>query len=186
MRVPLRSSGDTVGDTQRVLAKLEQGGVDLAITRAVANSTSGLRPFALMGDALIRKSSLPPRIRELVVLALAAETGSGYERAEHEPIAKRCGVSAEECSQLAGGFDAILGPEDGGAASIGSLEEEERLALRIASALLRRRELSGKDWRRAEEAWGREGAVDLVLAVAWWGSYVPTVISALELEEGDA
>ncbi len=45
-------------------------------------------------------SSLTPRVREAVILEIAAVTGCGFEWSAHEPIAKKCGLTATEISQL--------------------------------------------------------------------------------------
>jgi alkylhydroperoxidase/carboxymuconolactone decarboxylase family protein YurZ len=175
-RLPQRTVADTNGDTARVLGKLESRGVLLPIARTVANSAHAFRPFILMSDALLRRASLPARTRELVILALAAELEAGYEWEEHVPMSAAAGVTDQEREALAAGF----------AADLEGLAPSERLALDVAEQLLRRRSIDGETWAMVEETWDAEVALELLLTVAWWGAFVPTVIGALDLHASDA
>src|SRR5258705_447210 len=131
--VPRRSAADTEGDVARVLAKLEATGNDLTITRIVANMPGAFRPFVLMADALFNRVSLPPLIRETVVLWLASRDGQSYEWAEHEPIARRAGVSDELISALRWG-------------EAEPVADEQRLAIDIAAQLVGTRRVSSSNW----------------------------------------
>jgi alkylhydroperoxidase family enzyme len=169
-----RSSADTDGDRQRVLSKLEANGRDIEIARVLANSPTAFRPFILMSDALLMRSSLSPRLRELAVLLLAAESGSSYERSEHEPMARRAGVTEEECLALRDG-----------AAAIERFTGDDRLVLELTAELRESGRCAPATWERAVAALGAETALELVLAIAWWGGFVPLVLGALGLEGDD-
>jgi AhpD family alkylhydroperoxidase len=55
---------------------------------------------------LLFTSSLSPRARELVILRTAAVTGSAFERAQHEEIARREGIDDADIARVAEGADA--------------------------------------------------------------------------------
>jgi 4-carboxymuconolactone decarboxylase len=171
-RLPLRTSQDTAGETQRVLRKLEASRNDLDVIRTLANSPQMLRPFVLFADALMHKAALPARVREIVILALAADNDCAYEWTEHDKIAAKTGVNDAERAALRA---------DGLSADIVSFSDGDRLALRVTAELHPVRSLSDASWQAAVDTWGPEGAIDLVLSVGWWGGLVPTLLGAVEL-----
>jgi hypothetical protein len=167
----LRTAADTEGETQRLLEKLEAQGLTNVITRLVANSSSGFRPFVLMASALMGRASLPAADREAVILDIAARSALEYEWFEHESIARRVGLTGEQIEALRSG--------DWTDASV--FTGTQLLAMRITRALLDG-QVPGDDlWEEAVTAWGQEGALELLLSVAWWGGYVPVVIRGLGL-----
>lgn len=70
-------------------------------------------PFAdgwnsLLG-AIRGQSTLPPDIRELAVLRVAALNGAEYEWTAHEPVARQAGMTDEQLAAVrAGGDEAVL------------------------------------------------------------------------------
>ena len=58
-----------------------------------------------LGAAIRFRSELPPRIREMAILAVAQAWDSAYERASHEPIGREAGLTDEEIEALRGGAD---------------------------------------------------------------------------------
>jgi 4-carboxymuconolactone decarboxylase len=172
MRHPilLRSSGTTEGDTARVLGKLERSGKDIPIIRVVANWPAGFRPFVLMADALLTKGALAPKMRELVVLHIAARQGLDYEWDEHVVISAAAGVTDRQRTALSSGAVPAAG-EDFTAADIA--------AIAFADQLLRSAPVSPDDWDCACAALGEDAAREVVFATAWWGGYVPVIARSL-------
>jgi alkylhydroperoxidase/carboxymuconolactone decarboxylase family protein YurZ len=172
MRFPIRfrSSATTEGETARVLGKLEQSGRDIPIIRVVANWPGGFRPFVLMADALLTKSMLSPRMREFVVLHLAARQGLDYEWNEHVAISAAAGVSEHQRAELSGGALPAAG-EDFTAADVA--------AMAFADRLLQEAPVTAGDWDAACDALGEDAAREIVFAVAWWGGFVPVVSRSL-------
>jgi 4-carboxymuconolactone decarboxylase len=166
-------SGDVDGERARVLGKLEAAGNLNEVTALLANAPHGFRPYVLMSDALLVRGALAPRLRELVILALAAAVGSGYERQEHERMAGEL-VEPREHELLRQGE-----------AGIDGFEGTERDALRLALDLHRGAPIEQARWQSLVEAIGAEAALDLALTVAWWGGFVPTVLRAFGVEEDE-
>jgi AhpD family alkylhydroperoxidase len=52
------------------------------------------------------RGTLPRRDTELVILRVAANCGSEYERGHHERLARRAGLTADEIARVAEGPDA--------------------------------------------------------------------------------
>jgi len=170
-----RSSADTDGDVGRILGKLERGGFDYTVVRILANSAPVFRPFVLFSDALNHRSVVAAAVREAVVLAAAARTGSRYEWVEHVPLARRAGLDE---AQIAAAGSASL-PE-------GVLDAEQALAVAVTHAVLDGAGVPPSLWGRAVDTWGTAGVLELLAMVGWWGAFLPAVLGALGLEAPDA
>lgn len=90
-----------------------------------------------LGAAVRFATSLSDRVREMAILRVAAHSGCPYERAAHEPLARRAGVTDVELARLAGGLPLPFADaaEDAALALVEALldgdvtdEEYERLA----------------------------------------------------------
>jgi len=173
-----RTSADTNGEVRRILGKLEESGRDLRIVRLVANWAPGFRPFVLSSDALLFRGHLDPVIRELVVLYLAALQRNEYEWDEHILIAARVGVSDEQCAAL----DACRNGSD--ALDLTTMAADARAALALARSVLEDDELDPSLWEGACATLGRDEALEVLFAVAWWGGYVPLLTKSLLQLEG--
>jgi AhpD family alkylhydroperoxidase len=64
----------------------------LNLLRMYAHAPAVAGPVAELGLALLARTSLPPRLRELVIMAVAARTGCPYEAVQHTPIALDAGL----------------------------------------------------------------------------------------------
>ncbi len=171
LELPLRTSNDTTGDVQRVLRKLEEMGKCLKIHRILANSSATFRPFILLLSSLLLDAALPEQDREVVVLHLAARRGVNYEWDEHVPVSAEAGISDALREAL----------RDGTLDHLSGFSNAQRLALEVADVIMSEQVLSKDLWKRASQTWGDEGALDLVLTVAWWGAFIPTIIEAIGL-----
>lgn len=168
------SSRDVDGERARVLGKLEAAGNDLEIVRLLAWSRAVFRPFVKLSDALLVRATLPARLRELMILLLAAETGASYEREQHERMAREAGIDEADLLRLRAGR-----------AAIEQFEGDDRLALEIAAQLHGHGRCERDTWDRAVAAWGAETALEAAATVAWWGGFVPLMLGALGLEADD-
>lgn len=72
-----------------------------------------LTPHAVgLGLAILGEGSLPPRLREHVIMLVAGHCRCAYEAAQHEPIALDAGVTPEQLSAIASGrLDGGLFPD---------------------------------------------------------------------------
>jgi alkylhydroperoxidase family enzyme len=62
-------------------------------------------PFLSYNRVLLEKPSIEPRLRELLVLRVAARSGSSYEWAQHTRLAASVGVTPEELDSIQGDID---------------------------------------------------------------------------------
>lgn len=104
--------------------------------------------LAALGGALRYAGVLPDRVRELVVLQVAAHHRSDFEWYAHAPIAAALGLEV----------DLPLSAE----------VPEERAALDAAAELLGTGDLSDAAWARTVDALGEAGAVELTTLVGYY------------------
>lgn len=97
---------------------------------------------------------LPRRSTELVILRVAALTGSAYEAAQHRRLGRRAGLTADEVDLLA------AGPEH---PAWGSWSPADRLLLDVVEQLHAHEDLDDATWARLRAAHDERTAIELVL-----------------------
>ena len=167
-KLNFRTAGDTSGDVQRLLGKLEDAGTVLPVAQLLANSENGFRPYVLMSAALLRQGTLPDRLREVAILAVATELDAAYEWKEPAIMSAAVGVTDEQ-------RDAIRA----GRLTADCFDEDEREAMRLALLILQGG-FALDEWTVAAERWGEASVLDLIFIVGWWGGFMHLVIAALE------
>ncbi|MGW3123871.1 carboxymuconolactone decarboxylase family protein [Streptomyces sp. NPDC001107] len=75
--------------------------VPLNAFRMLSHAPPLTGPTIELGLAVLRESTLSVRLRELVVMAVAAATRCAYESAQHHPIALDAGVTPEQLAAIA-------------------------------------------------------------------------------------
>jgi 4-carboxymuconolactone decarboxylase len=124
--------------------------------QAMAHSPELMRRVGAVGEYLRYDAVLPPRLRELVTLAVAGRWGCAYERAQHEPLAARQGIGPEALAALASGQ-----VPDG-------LTPTEAAAVRYALALTREGTAAEALLAPLAAALGSRGLVELTVLVGYY------------------
>jgi 4-carboxymuconolactone decarboxylase len=171
-RIPLRprTAADTEGEVQRVLEKLDRAGINKKVVRILANSPTGFRPFVLLTSGLLTSAHFPRLDQEIVILHLAARRGTPYEWAEHVPMGRESGVTEEQVAAI---------ERNQGAVDRELFTDAQLLAVAVADEVIDERSLDPRTWSRAVGVWGEAGALDLLMSVAVWGAFVPTILDGL-------
>jgi alkylhydroperoxidase family enzyme len=105
--------------------------------------------FLAYNGVLLFAPTLPPRLRELIVLRVASRTRSEYEWRQHVRLAQSCGVSAEEVDAIASGT----------AGAWSSLEAD---ALAATDQMLDHYCIDDDTWQRLAEQLDERQLVELV------------------------
>jgi len=133
----------------------------------LANAPAMIGPALRLGEAILTKGELDPRLRELVILHAAKLTGSDYEWAQHERIAKLVGVSEEQIAAI------DRGETDGSA------------ALALVGELLNNNGTPSKELvTRVESELGRAQLIELMI-VAGYYAMLGGVMRAVRLDIDD-
>ncbi|RKJ96288.1 carboxymuconolactone decarboxylase family protein [Alicycliphilus denitrificans] len=109
-------------------------------------------------DVLVKHGTLGIRLRELVILRVAARSRCAYEIHHHKRIAARGGLSAQEINA------ALLASDDG------VLSEAERLLLRYVDALILDVKAPGPLFDAVRADLGLEKAVEVIHLVGFYMS----------------
>jgi 4-carboxymuconolactone decarboxylase len=116
-----------------------------------------------VGAALRFDDDLPPRLREIAVLAVAVHHGSAFEWASHEGLGRETGLSGGQLQAL---LDGVV--PDG-------LDDAERTGLDVVRTVLGTRDLDDDRYTTALEVLGR----DTLAALVWLTGYYAMLANAL-------
>ena len=128
-------------------------GAVLNIFRTLANHPDLTRRWLVFGNHVLAKSTLSPRVRELVILRVGWRCGSDYEWGQHVLIARGLGISDEEIARLQ---LADVAPE---------WNEAEACVIRAADELHNTQEMTDATWDTLCEHLDLQQRMDLVFAV---------------------
>src|SRR5215470_20354911 len=118
-----------------------------------------------MGDYLRFKSTLGPRLNEMVILITAREWTQQYEWNAHHPIALKAGLRPEIAAAIAEGHRPA------------AMAEDEEIAYDVATEILRLKRVSDPTYRRAVAKFGEQGVIDLLGVVGYY-NFLAIVMNA--------
>jgi 4-carboxymuconolactone decarboxylase len=122
-----------------------------------------------LGEQVRYRSSLPPRLSELAILACARHWRTDYEWHVHAPIAARAGVAQDAVDAIRTGAKPQFANED------------ETLVHAFAATLLRTGRAPEHLYERAVVLLGERAVVDLTLLVGYY-SLVALSLNAFEVK----
>ena len=118
-----------------------------------------------MGDYLRFKSTLGPKLNEMVILIAAREWSQQYEWNAHHPIALKEGLRPDIAEAIADGRRPA------------AMAEDEEAAYDLATEILRTKRVSDATYRRAVTRFGEQGVIDL-LGVTGYYTFLAIVMNA--------
>src|SRR5258708_35227189 len=118
-----------------------------------------------MGDYLRFKSTLGPRLNEMVILITAREWTQQYEWHAHHAIALKEGLRREIADAIAEGHRPA------------GMAEDEEIAYDMATEILRQKRVSDPTYRRALARFGEQGVIDLLGVVGYY-NFLAIVMNA--------
>jgi 4-carboxymuconolactone decarboxylase len=112
--------------------------------------------FLRMGGAILARTGLDARLRELAILRVGALTGSDYEVHHHRRICRDVGLTGAQMDATATGAGAAV------------LDQTQRLVIAFTDAVLK--EVKAPDALFAEilEALGPEALAELVMTIGYY------------------
>ena len=118
-----------------------------------------------MGDYLRFKTTLPPRLNEMVILITAREWTQSYEWHAPQPLALKAGLRPEIADAIAQGFRPA------------GMAEDEEVAYDTATEILREKRVSDRTYARAVAKFGEQGVIDLLGVVGYY-NFLAIVMNA--------
>ena len=149
---------DALEGEQKEVINRASGGRPLNIFLTLGRYPKLLKRYGVFGTHVLRKSSLNPRDREIVILRIGHLCNSGYEFHQHTRIGKNeASMSDAEIEGLKEGPDAAV------------WSETDKILLKAVDELHSNYFISDDTWRLVTKHWSEEQIMDMIFAA---GSYV--------------
>jgi 4-carboxymuconolactone decarboxylase len=156
-RIPLTSRADLDEDARAAWDDIARVRGDVPISyQSLFNSPGAADGIARLGAYLRFESDLDPRVRELAVLVVNAETGCEFGWVHHALLADKMGVSPETIGDIHAGR-----PPRG-------LGEREQLGVDAARQTLRSGGADADTVAALVREFGAAGATDLIVAIGYY------------------
>ena len=148
-----------------VLGAAAGGGAPPRVLTTLARHRRLFRRWLWFAGALMPGGTLPRAEAELVILRVACNAGSEYEWAQHERLAQRAGMSAEEVARVRDGADAP------------GWSPRQALLLRAADELHVARRISDACWDALAREYRAHELIELCLLVGHYEMLAMTLRS---------
>jgi len=161
-------------EQREIVEPMKARGPILNIFRTLLNHPAAARAFLGWGGYILsRKSTLPQREREIVILRTGFLCRSGYEWTQHVPIARRAGLSDDEIGRIKLGAGA-----PGWSAPDAAL-------LRAADDLHREQFVTEPVWTELSRHFGEQQRMDMVFTAGQY-TQVSMLLNSfgVQLDEG--
>jgi len=149
----------------RVLGAAAGGGEPPRVFTTLARHRRLFRRWLWFAGALMPGGTLPREEAELVILRVACNTDSEYEWVQHERIAQRAGLTAEQVERVRDGADAP------------GWSPRQALLLRAADELHADRRISDALWAQLAGEYDERGLIELCLLVGHYEMLAMTLRS---------
>ena len=106
-RIPPVDAEKWTEEQREIVAPMQARGRIINIFRTMLTHPAAAKAFLTWGGYILsRKSTLPPREREIVILRTGFLCKSGYEWTQHVPIGQKAGLTDAEIARIKLGADA--------------------------------------------------------------------------------
>lgn len=177
--------------TERI--KQRRGGKLIPLDGMLLHSPELADGWNSMLGAVRGKSTLPPDIRELAILRVAARNGAESEWVAHEPLARQAGLGDEQIAAVRVSGGAGAGAGGGGGAGAGggaggggavTLSPAQWAALAYADAVTMHVTVAAEIFGAVRAHFDERQVLELTVTVAAY-NMVSRVLVALEVRPGD-
>ena len=172
-RVKLVEKDQAPPEVEQLFQRIEDNGAKIInLYRAVALSPPMISSFIKLGNSLLNKAELSPKLRELAILRIAKLCGSEYEWTQHVPIAREVGVSRQQ-------VDDVHQWEDSA-----GFNDEERAVLQYTDEVALNVRATDETFEALRQYLSERSVVELTMSIGYWGMIARVLVSLeIELEE---
>ena len=169
-RVPLVEKEQAPPEVKEIFQKIEDNGAKIInLYKAVANSPRLLLNFIRLGNSVMGKTELPPKLRELAILRVAKLTGSEYEWAQHVPMALEVGLSQKQLDSISGWKPSS------------DFNEMERTVLQYTDEVTQQVKVADQTFTRLKNFFNEPTIVELTITIGYYGM-VARLLVPLQVE----
>jgi 4-carboxymuconolactone decarboxylase len=152
-RIPPVQKEHWTPDQKAILEPLERQKRLYNVFSTMANHPDPARDWLVFANHVLRKCTLPPRDREILILRIGWLCGAEYEWAQHVRIGKAVGLSDDDLKHIQ------QGPEAAGAS------QHDRLLLKAVDELHADSFIGDETWNALAASYDTRQLMDLVFAV---------------------
>lgn len=149
---PVQKEAWTAAQKQ-LLEPYEQQGRLLNVLTTMANHPDLARDWLAFASHILRRNTLPPRDREILILRIGWLCNAEYEWAQHVRIGKVAGLTDDDLRRIAEGPDAA------------GLSDRDRLLLSAVDELHEQAMIREATWNTLAETYDDRQLMDLVFTV---------------------
>ncbi len=169
-RVSIPSKDQVSNELKDLFQKMEQHGARiLNVYKVMAHCPKVGREFLRLGNAILFKGSLPPRLRELAILRVGDLAEATYEWTQHVPIGLAVGLTEQQIKTLHQWKDSPF------------FSIQERAVLQYTDEVAQNVRVSEKTFRAVRGFLSEEQVVELTTTIGYYGM-VSRILEALEIE----
>jgi 4-carboxymuconolactone decarboxylase len=182
-RVPLVRPGTRpeLADVERSIVR-ERGAIS-PLYQALLNSAPIASGWEKFLTAVRKQTTVPPALRELIILRIAVFNRAPFEFDEHISHARQAGVSDAKMEAVKHWRTEGRAEEGGGAEALESFTADERLVLELADAMTRDIEVPDALMARIAARFDARGVLEVVATVAAY-NMVSRLLVALRIQHG--
>ena len=161
-------------EQREIVAPMQARGRIINIFRTMLTHPAAAKAFLTWGGYILsRKSTLPPREREIVILRTGFLCKSGYEWTQHVPIGQKAGLTDAEIARIKAGADAP------------GWSSADAALLRAADDLHREYFVTEPVWAELTKHFNEQQRMDVVFAVGQY-TQVSMLLNSfgVQLDEG--
>ncbi|MBT9136723.1 MAG: hypothetical protein DDT34_01805 [Firmicutes bacterium] len=169
-RVKLVEKDQAPPEVEELFQRIEAKGAKIInLYRAIALSPPMISSLLKLGNCLLNRAELSPKLRELAILRIAKLSGSEYEWTQHVPIAREVGVSRQQ-------IDDVHQWEDSA-----NFNHEERAALQYTDEVALSVKATDGTFEALRKHLSERSIVELTMSIGYWGM-IARVLVPLEIE----
>src|SRR5579872_1112205 len=136
---------------------VRKAAVKLNVARMIGNADAAANPFAKMANALVMKTKLDPKLREIAILRTAKVSRSVYEWTQHVPMAKHVGVTDAQVAAMDNWQSAAC------------FNDLERTVLKFTDEVAANVKGSRESVEALKKHLDATEIVELILSIGFWG-----------------
>jgi len=157
-RVGLIEKEQASPEVREIFQKIEDNGaMILNLYKVAAHSPKVFLNLIRLGNSVIGRMELPPKLREIVILRVATLNGSVYEWTQHVPVALQVGVSQRQ-------LDAISDWRNSS-----EFNDEERAVLQYTDEVAQKVKVTNQTFDRLKNLFNEQAIVELTITIGYYG-----------------
>lgn len=178
-RVRLIEKEQAPPEVKEIFQKIEDNGARiLNLYKVAAHSPKVFLNLIRLGNSVIGRMELSPRLREIVILRVANLADSEYEWAQHTPVALQVGVTQKQ-------LDAIPDWKNSS-----EFSNEERAVLQYTDEVAQNVKVTDRTFNMLKNFFSEQLIVELTITIGYYGMLarllVPLQVEIDEISAGSA